>query len=374
MKPSANATVCALLLITPIALTPGARADSQPWHWRFQPPAKSHWDLVIFERLKNTGTQDMVHFWVGFDAKGARKNQQQKMVRETSVDEASRRVRFDLEVLPVEVLPGEADNSVLRWTFRGMEVTRERDSDAASTFGDETLDANSRLQMQKQRLIGLQKRRNDENRAARRFSRKLAGASFSCAVNGAGRITRSGGWEIWQKRVSAAISQANDGSFLQMAFPALLTPTGMKNWVQGWTDGLSNAPLQSGQSWQFNAKIADLDTLTPVSALTRTLQTRGEKVAVVDETATFRVASRVASPTPKLEPNSVAYTFSCQGTRQARLQIDAWSGIPFRTSRRLEMKGNRGVVNDRGRSLQDEAFSLLVTSEIVARLHKTQLR
>lgn len=147
-----------------------------------------------------------------------------------------------------------------------------------------------------------------------------------------------------------------------MAFRPVLVPDEMKSWVAGWTEGLPAAPLQEGQRYQFRAKIADLGLLTPLSSVTRTLQSRDEKRAVVDETVAFTIAP----PIPKLEPNTVAYTFSCTGMRQARLQIDTRSGVPLRTSRHLEIKGNRGVVNEWGRSLQDEAFSQFVTSEIVA--------
>jgi len=251
----------------------------------------------------------------------------------------------------------------MRWTFRGMTATRERDGWAESTCGDEAMPADLRAQAQKQRLLHAEKSRNNLKRASQRFTKSFAGANFICAVDASGRVTRFGGWGGWKKRVALAISGVGDGDFLSLAFPPVLSPDEMQAWVQGWTEGLPDGRLREGENWQFEAKVADMAFLTPLSTVTRTLRTQRETHAVVNETAAFTIAP----PTPKLKPNTVAHTFSCQGTRKAQLQVDPVSGVPTRISRRLDIKGNRGVVDDQSRILQDESFTLLLTSEIVAK-------
>lgn len=330
----------------------GAGADSSSWLWRFRPAPQSRWKVAVFERVQSTSAQDMVSFHA--DNKG---HETQRRVPTQMTDQASHRAEFD-----VDVLARDANGCQLRWTFRRMEALRERDGFAEWQPNIEMMSPAARAEEQKTRRHQAQRKRNEEALAGQRFTRSLAGASFSCAVAADGRVTRFGDWNDWQKRVAAATLLAKDDGFLQIAFRPLLIPNEMKDWVQGWLTGLPNAPVEEGQSWQFAAKVADLDFLTPLSTVTRTLQSHDAGRALVNEAASFAIAP----PTPKLAPNSVAYTFSAQGARQSRLQVDAQNGMMRRTSRRLAWSGHRGVIDDRGRVLQDEALTFRVTSEIAA--------
>jgi hypothetical protein len=344
MKSFAGITLSALVCLASAHALADDAAEKTGWNWRFAPKAKSQWEMVVLKRAKVTTVKDMVQFSV--DSKGVKK---EKRIRPETVDQFSHRIRFK-----VEVLASDAAETQMRWTFKEITVLSERDGWMERQSKD--IPATMKAEI----LQDAKKKRNQINLASQRFSKSLTGASFTCALSSNGQVRRMGGIAQWSKRLAAAAQASANGEFLLMADDAMLRPREIQQWIQDWTSGLPTAEVSAGQDWKFENKIIDISDLPAKVNVTRTLVSQDAGKAVVDENAPFDISTS----TPEPDSPSILYTLTGRGSRKARLQVEAASGVPLRTSRSWEMKGNRRVVTTEGQIYQDESLTFKVDTEI----------
>lgn len=326
-------------------------ASQMLWKGRLQLASKSQYEVVVAERIKNVSAQDMVRFSLG----AGQKKPDSKIERKEFIAQASRRLRFGLEVIS-----SDTTGCRLRWIFRGTTVKREKDSWMEESVSQNLPDAKSG----KAQLAHLKRSWAEETQNAALFSRSLNGATFTCAVSAGGKVIRFGDLNPWKNRVTKAANSVKNQDFLNMAPPQLLEVAQLQEWVQESFDALPKQPVKVGDEWQAKLEVLQPEPSAVAPLLTRKLVSRTAGFYNVEEAASFSIKP----PVPRVEPNSVAYTFECQGTHRGHLQIESTTGLLTKTNRVLDVKGHSRVVNERGGVLQDEEFHQTTSTETTLKL------